>query len=114
MNTICHIDIQVSDLDRAQAFYEAVFGWTFRSFIPGMRVFGVGETHVGGIMQSEDIRPGNSPSIWIQVENVDETLAKAVAAGGALVDEKSEVPTVGWSTLFADLDGNWIGVVQYV
>ncbi len=113
MNTVCHIEIQTVDLDRSEAFYKGVFDWTFRSFIPGMRIFGVGETHVGGLMLVEEVLPGRSPSVWIQVEDLDAILGKASAHGGQVVSQKSEVPSVGWSAEIGDPEGNILGVVQY-
>lgn len=113
MNTVCHIEIQVTDLDRAEAFYTAVFGWTFRSFIPGMRIFGSGETHIGGLMEVEQVKPGLSPSVWIQVADLDAILSTVTSHGGKIESEKSEVPSVGWSASFSDPEGSHIGVVQY-
>jgi len=114
MNTICHIEIMTKDLDRAQAFYAGVFeNWTFRSFIPGMTIFGVGETHIGGLMLADEVTTGNSPSVWVQVEDLDATLSRVLAKGGTVTSEKSEVPSVGWSAAFADPEGSPIGVVQY-
>lgn len=32
MNRVVHFEIQADDLDRAQKFYEDVFGWTFKKW----------------------------------------------------------------------------------
>jgi predicted enzyme related to lactoylglutathione lyase len=114
MNTVCHIEILTTDLDASEAFYTAVFGWTFRSFMEGMRIFGVGETHVGGLQLTDDLRPGNSPSVWIQVSDIDSILSKVSASGGKVVSPKSDVPSVGFSAAFADPHGSEIGLVQYL
>jgi uncharacterized protein len=112
-NQLCHLEIQVTDLDRSRTFYRAIFGWDFRPFFPGMDAFGFGESHIGGLMVSETVTPGMSPSLWFKVRSIDETLAKAVAAGGQVASAKSEVPHVGWSATFTDPDGTTIGVVEY-
>jgi predicted enzyme related to lactoylglutathione lyase len=114
MNTVCHIEIQSVDLDRSEAFYKGVFDWTFRSFMPSMRVFASGEDYVGGLMLVDAVQPGRSPSIWIKIANIEETLAKVQAQGGRTLSERSEVPTVGWSADFEDVDGNYIGIVQFL
>lgn len=114
LHTVCHIEFDAVDMDRAQAFYEAVFGWTFREFMGGaMRVFGTGETHVGGLMKVESVKAGTSPSVWLHVEDCDATVAKALAAGGAVMKAKDEVPGVGWSAQFSDPEGNPVGIVQF-
>lgn len=112
-NTICHVEFDVTDLQRSQAFFGAIFDWTFRSFGEEMVVFGVGEQHLGGLMKVEQVVPGNSPSIWVEVVDIESTLAKAEKAGGKIVKTKSEVPNVGWSGQFSDLDGNSVGIVQF-
>lgn len=114
MNDICHIEFNVTDLDRAQAFYEGMFGWTFQSFMGGqMRTFGLGEKHLGGLMLVEEVGPGASPSVWFQVESVDAMCAKAASLGGALGSPKMDVPGVGWSAQVKDLDGNLVGLVEF-
>ncbi|MBX3096590.1 MAG: VOC family protein [Fimbriimonadaceae bacterium] len=114
MNTLCHVEYFVTNLDRSQAFYEGVFGWTFREFMGGtMRVFGVGDTHIGGLMLRESVTPSDTPSLWFKVESLDDSCAKSVQLGGSIVGERSEVPGVGWSIQVKDPDGNLVGLVQY-
>jgi predicted enzyme related to lactoylglutathione lyase len=114
MNTVCHIEFDVVDLDRAQAFYEPLFGWSFREFMGGqMRVFGVGETHVGGLMLKDQVVPGRSPSVWIQVPDLDGVVARAPELGGSVQEPKYPVLGVGHSALIADPDGNPVGLVEY-
>ena len=112
-NTVCHIEFQVRDLDKAQAFYAGLFGWRFSSFFPGMVVFGVGDSHIGGLMQSDSPETGASPSVWFRVQDLDLMAMKATEVGGSLVEAKSEVPSVGWSAVVADPDGNRVGLVMY-
>lgn len=114
MNTVCHIEIQTLDLDRAETFYKGVFDWTFKAFVMStMRIFGSGDTHVGGLQLVEKIEAGRSPSVWLQVGNIEETLAKVEAFGGKTVSGRSEVPGTGWSADFEDPEGNYIGIVQF-
>jgi predicted enzyme related to lactoylglutathione lyase len=113
MHSICHIEFQVTDVARSQTFYEGLFGWTFRSFGGDMVVFGQGEKHIGGLQKTDEVKAGESPSVWFDVEDVETMLDKAVALGGALIEAKKEVPTVGFSGQVADPDGNPIGMVQF-
>lgn len=113
-NQLCHVEYQVSDLDKAQAFYAGVFGWTFRSFMENMVVFGVGDTHVGGLMKVDEVKIGESPSLWFQVESLERSRSLAVQFGGRADDEVQPVPGVGHSTVIRDPDGNLVGIVEYV
>ena len=112
-NTICHVEWDVTDLQRAQEFYGAVFDWTFRSFGEEMVVFGCGDKHLGGFMKVDRVAAGASPSVWIEVESIEGSMSKAVAAGGRELKGKGDVPGVGWSAVFGDPDGNRVGIVQF-
>ncbi|MBS1721681.1 MAG: VOC family protein [Armatimonadetes bacterium] len=112
-NTICHVEWDVTDLARAQEFYGALFDWTFRQFGDDMVVFGTGEQHLGGFMKVDAVKAGSSPSIWIEVEDLEAQLAKAQGIGARVIKGKSAVPNVGWSGQVSDPDGNSIGMVQF-
>ena len=112
---LCHVEILVTDLAKAKVFYQSVFDWDWSEFIPGaMDAFSIAGRHIGGLMLAETVTPGDSPSLWFKVLDIDETLRKAEKAGGKQREPKSEVTHVGWSATFTDLDGTTIGIVQYV
>ncbi len=113
MHEICHIEFDVTDIARSRSFFEGLFGWQFKEFMDTMVVFGTGDKHIGGLQQVETVSPGSSPSIWFDVESVDALLAKAQSLGGTILKQKAEVPTVGWSAVLADPDGNPIGIVEF-
>src|SRR5687768_8665728 len=112
-HTVCHIEFNVTDMERAQRFYGGLFDWTFRPFGPEMTVFGAGEQHIGGLMKSTAVEAGKSPSVWFEVEAIEPYLDKAPKVGGSVRDGKSEVPGVGWSACIQDPDGNPVGLVQF-
>lgn len=112
-NTICHIELETTDMSRAQAFYSGLFDWTFRAFTDDMVVFGCGDQHLGGLMRVEEVSVGRSPSIWIMVDDLDASIAKAQSLGAAVLSPKSPVPHVGWSAQITDLDGNHVGMVEF-
>lgn len=112
-NTVCHIEFDVTDLARAQAFYEGLFGWSFRSF-GEMVVFASGDDHIGGMTRVDEVKAGSSPSVWFDVVDLDEMLAKATTLGAKTIADKQMLPGVGFTAQVADLDGNRIGLVQFV
>ncbi len=112
-NTICHIELETTDIARSQSFYQAMFEWTFRAFTDDMVVFGCGDQHLGGLMRVDEVSTGRSPSIWIEVDSVDAAIAKAEGLGAGLLSPKSPVPHVGWSAQITDPDGNHVGLVEF-
>lgn len=84
-------DLTVADAPGVRDFYSAVVGWT-----PGevpMKDYAdytmsAGDTVVGGVCHARGIN-ANVPSAWliyISVESVSATLARAVERGGSIVD----------------------------
>lgn len=112
-NTVCHIEWEVTDLARAQEFYQGLFDWKFQQFGDEMVVFGSGDVHIGGLMKSEKPSPGNSPSVWFEVDDIEAYCTKAISLGGTVKSGKSPVPNVGWSAIVGDFDGNNVGLVQF-
>ncbi len=112
-NTVCHIEFDVTDIPRAQAFYEGLFGWSFRAF-GEMVVFAAGDDHIGGMTRVDVVKAGASPSVWFDVVDIDENLTKAAELGAPTLAEKKMLPGVGFTAQVADPDGNPIGLVQFV
>jgi predicted enzyme related to lactoylglutathione lyase len=113
MNTLCHVEYEVTDLDKAQAFYGGLFGWDFRSFVDDMVIFGIGDEHIGGFLKKDSVSPNTSPSLWFKVADLDALISKTIQLGGSAPNEKQPVPGVGWSVAVLDPDGNQVGLVQY-
>lgn len=112
-NTFCHIEFHCTDIKRSQAFYEGLFEWTFRSFGDDMVVFGVGDQHLGGLQKADKVEAGTSPSVWVEVDSIEGYMEMAKKLGGKVVSEKHPVPSVGWSAMLSDPDGNNVGIVQF-
>lgn len=112
-NQVCHIEWNVTDLARAQEFYGAMFDWKFQSFGGDMVVFGTGTEHIGGLTKVDAVSIGSSPSVWLETDDLDAHLARAIELGGGCRSQKQPVPGVGWSGVASDPDGNPIGLVQF-
>lgn len=136
MNRVVHFEIQASDLDRAQKFYEDVFGWNFikmgeeyggyrmimtgpgpDEMVKGVKMEDVGIN--GGMMKREAPLPedGKSPNAYtcvIGVDDIDAYIAKADAAGAVPQTDKMEVPGVGLVRYYKDTEGNIFAMIQPV
>jgi predicted enzyme related to lactoylglutathione lyase len=96
------------DSKKAQAFYQAVFGWTVQAFPMGPATYEMihaGDTMLGGYATP---KTDHQPSHWIayvSVADVD-TAAKATTAnGGKIVEAPYDIPTVGRAARIADPQG---------
>lgn len=110
------LDLATSDVDRAQQFYGAVFGWTFES--PGpeyggyINAFSDGRP-VAGVMYNDP--QWNSPDAWttyLHTADITATVAAATAAGGVSCVEPMEVKDKGWMGMITDPTGAFVGLWQ--
>ena len=111
-----HIEIPADDTARAQRFYEGVFGWTFQA-VDGFEEYFLyttpaGENGVGGAIGKRDVSAPHQVRNYVDVDSVDESVAKATELGGRVVEPKAEVPGQGWYAVITDTEGNEFAVWQ--
>src|SRR5579872_3427304 len=122
MNRVVHFEIHAKDLERAQRFYQDVFGWDIQDLGPQMgnyRMVTTGTSKEGeqwpGINGGITPRHGNPPTggepvnayvCTIEVADIDEALKKIEKAGGTVAVDKMDVPGVGILAYRKDPEGN--------
>jgi len=121
-NSISWFEIPVTDLNRAQRFYETVFGIQLMPMdMPNikMRVFPVDDqmTGVSGALADtggEYHKPSatEGPMLYLNANpDVQRVLDKVENAGGKIVVPKTEIsPEHGHMAVFIDTEGNRIGI----
>jgi len=99
---------------KAQEFFKQLLGWDYEVFKPGEVDYAMitsdGQMH-GGFPQV----PEGTPPHWVgnvQVESVDDTIAKAKSAGGSVIVEPMDIPEVGRYSVLRDPQGAVIVAFQ--
>ena len=113
--------IHVDDVDRARAFYEAVFGWAFEPWgPPGFYLIHTGDELSPGIQGLMHVRRSprgegglNGIEATFAVDDVDAVALAVEANGGKIIFPRSVIPTVGALIRFLDTEGNDMGAMQY-
>ena len=109
-------EVLTSDVDAAQRFYEAVFGWTTNEMGPeygGYRIFNAGDTGIAGLMSLQPewgLSPHWQP--YVAVEDHDAVVAKATELGGNVAMEPMDVPKVGRIAVLLDPQGAKFGIIK--
>ena len=110
---ITHIDIPVSDLTKATTFYSALFGWNIAE-MPGFEGYPMWRAHIGisgaGLAPRDD--EFTQPRSYVEVDSIDETVAKTRAAGGTVAMAKANITDTSWWAVIVDPDGNHIGLYE--
>ena len=120
-NAISWFELPATDLDRAQKFYETIFGF---SLIPmdtpniQMRMFPIQDPQngVGGALCKTDgfHKPSatEGPLIYFNANpDVQRVLDKVEEAGGKIIVPKTEIsPEYGHMAVFIDCEGNRVAL----
>ncbi len=120
-NAISWFEIPTNDINRAQKFYEAIFGISMMPMdMPNiqMRMFPLDDmmTQVGGALVDSGgfHKPSatDGPLIYLNANpDVQNVLDKVEAAGGKITLPKTEIsPEYGFMGVFTDTEGNRIGL----
>jgi len=123
MNKVSHFEIPYEDQERAQKFYEEVFGWEINKFSDeGYYLAFTTKSDPNTMMPSEPgaINGGllkrdstaKHPLLVIDVPNIDEHIKKIEDAGGELIMPKVSVSDSGFFARVADTEGNVIAIWQ--
>lgn len=104
-------DLMTPDVQSAVSFYTEAVGWGTEPFEigsgPPYTMWTAAGTPLGGVM---DMPPATAdmPPHWlayVNVPNVDETAQQAVALGGSIHKEATDIPDVGRFAVIADPQG---------
>lgn len=117
-----HFEIHAEDLDRASAFYSAVFGWTFTAFQPGFySLITTGSDEApginGGLIKRHGPPPPEGAPVFgyvctIDCDDLDASLKTAMAHGATEALPRHAIPGVGWLAYVKDTEGNILGMMQ--
>jgi uncharacterized protein len=106
------------DISRAKAFYSAVFGWTYDSFVMEGYEYIVAKTPDAAIAGISPVEVGplnTTQAYWlstVEVDDVDAAVATAAELGAAIVQQPKDVPNIGRFAVMRDPNGAAIGLLQ--
>ena len=107
-HTFDYIEIAVSDMEAAKAFYTGAFGWTLVDYGPEYAGIQGDGKEVGGLRRDDEVRPGG-PLVLLFSEDLEASVEAVTAAGGTIVEPIYGFPG-GRRFHFADPAGNELGV----
>lgn len=109
MASVEHFEIPADDIDRAQAFYGKVFGFTFEDWGDGNIMLRTGsDAGINGDIHQRG--PVPHPTVVISVDDLEQTIAAAVEGGG---EQVGQIESMGETARYAyvkDSEGNIIGL----
>jgi predicted enzyme related to lactoylglutathione lyase len=113
MPSVTFFSVPVDSIERARAFYEAVFGWKFKlgweyETPDGRESYWDIDPGNGGIAGGMTRREfeGQPIGVGIEVKSVDDYLARVERGGGKIVVPKGMIPGRVWFAVCKDTEGN--------
>lgn len=107
---VVHIEFVSGDSDRAQTFYEGLFGWKFEKPDMGAEMdYRVSQEGKAGIYV--DANRSGHPTIYLGVDNIDESIERVRELGGEAEDRRA-IPGVGWFSPCRDTEGTAFQLFQ--
>ncbi|MEV6304085.1 VOC family protein [Actinoplanes sp. NPDC051861] len=110
---VAFFEIISTDAARARTFYGDLFGWSSADEEGGYALVdtGAGETAIGGGIGQAESPDEAGVKIYVRVEDLEKSLARATELGGATLVEPTPLPgDYGRFAVFADPDGNPVGL----
>ena len=111
---IVHWELMGPDGDKLTKFYAELFDWNPQAY-PGFDSYnGVSaeEAGLGGAVGQGNEDLPSLLTFYVEVESIDEHLAKVASAGGQTVVPRTVVPGMVTFAQFRDIAGNLVGLVE--
>jgi predicted enzyme related to lactoylglutathione lyase len=111
--SVVWFEIPADNLDRAKAFYGALFGWKIEAF-PNMPDYlhidtgGADASPDGGMMKRKS--PQQPITNYVTVPSVTKAMAKVEKLGGKVCMPKTAVPQMGYFAICQDTENNTFAV----
>ncbi|MEV0283546.1 MULTISPECIES: VOC family protein [unclassified Kribbella] len=113
-NPVIHFEVGGRDLAQLTSFYGALFGWQLQPAGPDYTLVAAGDAGPGiggGLMQTRGEMPPYV-TVYVAVDDLKATLDRAGELGAKTVVEPTDIPGIGQFAMFADPDGNIIGLMH--
>ncbi|MEQ8764295.1 MAG: VOC family protein [Planctomycetota bacterium] len=116
----CWVDLASHGIDETADFYQTLFGWSCEKQDtqggPPYGIFCSGGKEVGGLGElNDEMKAQGVPASWntyVNVESVEDTIAKATASGATIVVPAMQIMDSGWLAFLQDPTGGVFALWQ--
>ena len=108
---VVYFEIGCQDRAKTERFFGDLFGWQMQQNGPATNIDTGGPGGIPGHITSLGHEPFHYTMFYVQVDDVQASLDKAVSLGGKVVVPAIKIPagTFAW---FSDPEGNTIGLLK--
>jgi predicted enzyme related to lactoylglutathione lyase len=113
-NSIVHWEVMGGDGAELAKFYNGLFDWEATE-TPGFEAYYLVDADKTGVGGAVGKAPEGMPAyltMYIEVDDINDHLARIESAGGSTLMPRTEIPGTVTFALFADPAGNTVGLVE--
>lgn len=116
-----YFNLTVPDVAQARAFFEKVLDWRFEKFDMPYEYYRIQagpdsepgiDGGVGGIKDAPLSEGRPMTQNTVPVANLNDVLARVVASGGSILEQRVAIPGIGWYATCAEPGGLKFGLVE--
>ena len=107
---IVHFEMGYKDAGKAQQFFAGLFDWKFEEFGPVRMIATGSDEGITGHLSTPGKEPHNYCVVYVQVDDLQESLDKAEKLGGKTMIPPTPVPGMGNFAWLNDPEGNIVGL----
>jgi uncharacterized protein len=116
-----YFDLTVPDVAQARAFFESALDWHFVKIdmpyeyyriLAGPKDEPGIDGGVGSVMDAPLSEGRPMTQVTIPVTNLEDVLARVVASGGSIVEQRIPIPGIGWYATCAEPGGLKFGLIE--
>lgn len=126
MNPVVHFEMPYKDSKRTATFYSTVFGWNMvdageqmGNYLTAATADSDAHGHPkvpgvinGGFYSLDAAKEAAAPSVVISVDDLEQSMKKVTDAGGKILGEPVNIPSIGKYVSFTDSEGNRVSMLQ--
>ena len=107
---VVHFEIGCRDLKKTSAFYADLFDWTMQPEQISTLISTGSDQGIQGHITSLGHEPHNYCNVYVQVDDLQACLDRAVELGGKTLIPPTEIPGKGRFAWLADPEGTTVGL----
>lgn len=108
-NPVVHFEIGCRNTGAAAGFYSSMFGWTTQPAGPALMADTGSKDGIQGHFTELGHEPHHYTIFYVQVDDIGESIAKAVALGGKMIVPRQDIAHGSFAWI-SDPDGNVVGL----
>ncbi len=111
LNTINYFELPSDNDEQLKNFYKTVFNWKFEEGKDTPDYWYTESAGIKGALLKRRSAEQNAPTLFIQVDSIDDSLSKAKSEGAKVVVDRQEI-SEGTFVIIKDPQQNTIGIWQ--